>query len=82
MASIGLRQWQCALFCQVLINAVTGHVGPGTQVTGYPTNQDFDSDVLNRSVAPRGFSSGRTLQLFEKTARQVFDLEPKKLKFR
>jgi hypothetical protein len=28
---------------QVLINALTGKVGPGTQVTGYPTYQALDS---------------------------------------
>jgi hypothetical protein len=26
---------------QRLINALTGHVGPGTQVTGYPTYQEL-----------------------------------------
>ena len=25
----------------VLINAVTGEVGTGTEMSGYPTNQDF-----------------------------------------
>jgi hypothetical protein len=28
---------------QRLINALTGEVGPGTQVTGYPTNQELAS---------------------------------------
>jgi len=31
---------------QLLINAVTGHVGPGTQVTGNPTYQDLGISML------------------------------------
>jgi hypothetical protein len=27
--------------CQVLINALTGHVGPSTKMSGYPTYQEL-----------------------------------------
>jgi len=35
---------------QVLINAVTGEVGPGTQVTGNPTYRDLDSTERERAL--------------------------------
>jgi hypothetical protein len=39
----------------VLINALTGQVGPGTQVTGYPTNQEL---AETRNCSGEDFSGG------------------------
>jgi len=36
--------------CRLLINAVTGKVSPGTQVTSNPTNQDLASIMEPESI--------------------------------
>ena len=49
---------------QLLINALTGQVGPGTQVIGYPTNQELVSfskqcgwcAVVSSELEFRGFN--------------------------
>jgi hypothetical protein len=35
---------------QVLINAVTGEVGLGTNMSGYPTDQDLTENGLMRAI--------------------------------